>query len=298
MIAGSPIAYWITFHVLVLVLILWDLTALHRGTGRSRTVSNLLFVLLLVGMAAGFGLWLAHVQGRQTGLEFASGYLIELSLSVDNLFVFLVMFRSFRLGMQQQRKALLVGVAGAIVMRGLFIFGGIALLTRFAWIQYLFGVLILAAAVRLFREKKPGPGGRLGRWLERFETRGRLNPRRVLLSAVVAIEVVDLLFAMDSVPAVLAVSHQPFVVYTSNIFAVLGLRSLYSLLANLLDRLRFLHFGLAAILGFVGSKMILEPWIHISIEISLAVILLVIAIATAASLLYPAAETRESPQPH
>jgi tellurite resistance protein TerC len=308
MLAGAPIAYWIGFHIVVLVLIGCDLAVLNRDTRPPRTRNNLIFVSSLVTLALCFGAWLAHVRGQQTGLEFASGYLIELSLSIDNLFVFLVLFRSFGLGIGEQRKALLFGILGAIVMRGLFIFTGIALLNRFAWIQFVFGALLVIAAVRLAREEMeptgskdtgketPRAGGK-GQWIQRLATHCGANPNRVLLSAVVAVEIADVIFALDSIPAVLAVTHEPFVVYTSNIAAILGLRSLYFLLAGLLERLRFLHFGLAAILAFVGCKMLLSRWVEVPIAVSLGVILVVMAIATATSLLHPAPETQRQVEP-
>jgi TerC family integral membrane protein len=303
MLAGVPMAYWIGFHVVVLVLIGCDIAVLNRGTRPARTRTNLIFVLFLIALAAGFGAWLAHVRGQQTGLEFASGYLIELSLSIDNLFVFLVMFRSFGLGVAEQRKALVFGILGAIVMRGLFILGGVALLHRFGWVQFVFGALLLIAAVRLAREKMQptdaedaheetaGRGGKR-QWTRSLAMRWRGKPKRVLLSAIIAVEVADVLFALDSIPAVLAVTHDAFVVYTSNIAAILGLRSLYFLLAGMLERLRFLHFGLAAILAFVGCKMILSRWVEVPVAVSLGVIVAVIAVATATSLLYPAPERR------
>jgi tellurite resistance protein TerC len=285
--AGTPIAYWAGFHIVILALIVLDLAILNRGTAPPKTRSNLLFVLFLFALTAVFGAWLGHLRGRQTGLEFATGYLIELALSVDNLFVFLVMFRSFGLGLADQRRALLCGVAGAIVMRGLFIFAGIALLTRIVWIQYLFGALILVAAARLLRPKRTGSPG----WMAWLTRRKSGESRQNLLYPVIAIEIVDLIFAVDSIPAVLAVTHNPFVVYTSNIFAIVGLRSLYFLLANLLDRLRFLHVGLAAILGFVGLKMILTRWLHVPIGLSLGFLVLTLVIAMTASLLYPAKQS-------
>lgn len=297
-----PIAYWIGFHVVVLVLIGCDIAVLNRGTRPARTRTNVIFVLSLVALAAGFGAWLAHVRGQQTGLEFASGYLIELSLSIDNLFVFLVMFRSFGLGVADQRKALVFGILGAIVMRGLFILGGVALLHRFGWVQFVFGALLLIAAVRLAREKlrpteaeqaheeRAARGKR--QWTRSLAMRWRGNPNRVLLSAIIAVEIADVLFALDSIPAVLAVTHDAFVVYTSNIAAILGLRSLYFLLAGMLERLRFLHFGLAAILAFVGCKMVLSRWVEVPIAVSLGVIVAVIAVAIATSLLYPTPERR------
>src|SRR5271154_3135468 len=154
MLDGAPIAYWIGFHVVVLVLIVIDLVVLGRGETSSQTRRNFLFVLFLLALAACFGVWIGHVDGRQTGLAFAAGYLIELSMSIDNLFVFLLMFRSFGLSPVQQRKALLMGIIGAIVMRGAFIFAGVALLERFKWIQYVFGTLLVLAALRLLRTKK------------------------------------------------------------------------------------------------------------------------------------------------
>jgi tellurite resistance protein TerC len=283
MLDGAPITYWVGFHIVVLVLIVIDLAFLGRGKAQTRR--DFLFVLLLFVLATCFGLWIGQVDGRQTGLEFASAYLIELSLSIDNLFVFLLMFRSFGLGAEAQRKALLFGILGAIIMRGVFIFAGIALLQRFAWISYVFGVLLVVAAVRLMRGKKPGqapaPATRIARWTKRWDS----TPKGKFLLAVIAIELVDLVFALDSVPAVLAISHHPYVVYTSNICAILGLRALYFLLAGLLDRLRFLHLGLAAILGFVGAKMLLAKWVEVPVALSLGFILAVVLVATGASLL-------------
>jgi tellurite resistance protein TerC len=283
MLDGAPVAWWVGFHVVVLILIAVDLALLHRGPAQNRR--DFLFVLVLLSLAAGFAVWLGHVEGRQTGLEFASGYLIELSLSIDNLFVFLVMFRSFGLDDEEQRKALLLGIIGAILMRGIFIFAGFELLHRFGWIQYLFGALLLVAALRLLRTKKegapPAPAKLIDRWTKRWTS----SRRGSFIVAVIAIELVDLVFALDSVPAVLAISHHPFVVYTSNICAILGLRALYFLLAAMLVRLRFLHFGLAAILGFVGAKMLTAEWFEVPVTVSLGFIVVVIVIATVASLI-------------
>src|ERR1700760_4834824 len=286
MLDGAPIAYWIGFHVVVLVLIMVDLVVLGRGEATSQNRHNFLFVLFLLALATGFGVWIGHTQGRQTGLEFASGYLIELSLSIDNLFVFLLMFRSFGLNPGAQRRALLLGIMGAIIMRGVFIFTGIALLERFAWIQYVFGALLVIAALRLLKGEKnesgPTPARQFANWI-----RGTAKTDTALfIFAIISVELVDLVFALDSVPAVLAVSHHPFVVYTSNICAILGLRALYFLLAGLLDRLHFLHFGLAAILGFVGGKMLLAKWVEVPVGISLGIIVVIVLAATGASLIY------------
>jgi tellurite resistance protein TerC len=179
-------------------------------------------------------------------------------------------------------------------MRGVFIFAGIALLEHFAWIQYVFGALLLIAAARLLRGKKKGDTPpEPARWIGQSTQRWARGPRATFLLAVVAIELVDLVFAIDSVPAVLAISHHPFVVYTSNICAILGLRALYFLLAGLLDRLKFLHLGLAAILGFVGLKMLTTKWVSVPVTVSLGFIVLVVAVAAAASLISTAHGTMD-----
>jgi tellurite resistance protein TerC len=284
MLEGAPISYWIGFHAVVLFLIVADLVVLGRGKPSSQTRHNLLFVLFLFVLAGLFAFWLGQEQGRQLALEFTSGYLIELSLSIDNLFVFLLLFRSFGLEPERQRKALLCGILGAIIMRGVFIFAGVALIQRFEWIQYIFGAFLVIAAIRLLRGKKEGDPPGPVKYIEKLTKRWGQSASGTFFLAVITIELVDLVFALDSVPAVLAISKHPFVVYTSNIFAILGLRSLYFLLADLLERLRYLHLGLAAILGFVGCKMLLAKWVHIPVGYSLAVIVLVVLVATTASL--------------
>jgi tellurite resistance protein TerC len=285
MLDGAPITYWIGFHVVILFLIVADLAVLSLGKPSARTRDSIIFVLFVFALATCFAVWIGHVEEHQTALEFASGYLIELSLSIDNLFVFLLLFRAFALSAEAQRKALLLGILGAIVMRGVFILAGIELLLRFAWIQYFFGALLLVAALRLLRGKKAGSAPAPVKWVAQWTKRWGSSPKSTFVLAVIAIELVDLVFAIDSVPAVLAISHHPFVVYTSNIFAILGLRSLYFLLSGLLDRLRYLHLGLATILGFVGAKMISAKWIHVPVGISLGFIVLVVLTAAAASLL-------------
>ena len=295
MLDGAPITYWIGFHVVILFLIVADLTVLSLGRASARTRDSIIFVLFVFALAACFGLWIGHVDEHQTALEFASGYLIELSLSIDNLFVFLLLFRAFGLSAEAQRKALLLGVLGAIVMRGVFIFAGIALLLRFAWIQYFFGALLLVAALRLLRGKKAGAAPAPAKWIAQWTKRWGSSPKSTFVLAVIAIELVDLVFAIDSVPAVLAISHHPFVVYTSNIFAILGLRSLYFLLAGLLDRLRFLYLGLATILGFVGAKMMLAKYVHVPVGISLGFIVLVVLTVSVASLISTKTHSASTP---
>ena len=239
-----------------------------------------------------FAVWIAVARGRQTALEFVAGYAIEGSLSLDNLVVFLVIFKSFRAGVQRQHQALMWGIGGAIVLRALFIAAGVTLLNRFEWVTWIFGLFLLYAAWRMFaggsaHEALPG-------WMRRLRA-AEGSPGGVvpLIWVIVAVEVTDLVFATDSVPAVLAVSHNPFVVYTSNIAAILGLRSLYFALAALLSRLRRLHLGLAALLAFIALEMLASPWFKLPIAASLAIIAAILAATALDSAIAGAKEAGE-----
>jgi tellurite resistance protein TerC len=292
MIAGAPLSYWIGFHAIVLALLAVDLVVLGRRPEGPRFRTALLWTIFLFLLALGFAGFVLHAQGQERALEFVSGYLLESSLSIDNLFVFLVLFGSFGLSVGQQHRALNFGVLGAIVLRALFIVAGVALLDRFAAMQYIFGALLIYAAWRLVRQKKgrSAPPS-ISHWVQR---RGwRVSP---MLLAVLAIEVTDVVFAIDSVPAVLGVTHDTFIVYTSNIFAILGLRSLYFVLQSLLHRLHLLHYGLAAILVFVGGKMMATRWFEVPTLWSLLVILVTVAISAGASLLLPPRPEHSNPQ--
>lgn len=284
-------AHALPFFVLVAVLLVVDLAVLQRP---GRLVSVRLawgwtFVLAL--LAGGYALWIGATTGRQPAIEFATGYLIEGSLSVDNLFVFLLLFRTLRLDTEEQRRVLLWGVLGAIVLRGALILAGATLLNRFAWVQYAFGAILALAAVRLLFHKTGqttahGPV----RWIQtcclRYQGGGQLKFSALLL-VIAAIEATDLLFAVDSIPAVLSVTRSPWIAFTSNIFAVLGLRSLYFALSAMLDRFHLLHYGLACILGFVAMKMLAARWISIPAGASLLVILAILGIFAVLSKLLP-----------
>lgn len=265
MIAGASWTWWIGFHAVVAALMLADslLPGSRLDTHRTQTVAWLWTAFLLLA-AISFAAWISVTQGRQPALEWVGGYAIETSLSVDNLFVFMVIFQGFRIGPERQHKALLWGVAGAVVLRAIFIAAGITLLRRFDWIPWVFGLILLYAAWRLVRGGSANAA--IPEWIR------KLQPAKgSLLPVILAVEVTDVLFAMDSIPAVLAISHNPFVVYTSNILAILGLRSLYFALSSLLDRFRYLHYGLAALLAFVALKMLAARWIGVPITLSLAV---------------------------
>ena len=284
--AGASIEFWIAFHVVVAVLLFVDLAVLQR----SKTVSVRAawsWTGVLAALAFCFALLLSQTQGKQPALEFLSGYLVEGSMSIDNLFVFLIMFRSLGLDIDQQRRVLLWGVLGAIVMRAVFIFVGASLLHRFEWLEFVFGAFLLIAAVRLLRHKASGGSpSKAVQWLQqRFV--GDVGHKRLawspFLLIILAVEATDLVFALDSIPAVLAITRDIFIVYTSNIFAILGLRSLYFALSSALDKLRLLHYGLAVILAFVGIKMLTNRWIEIPVTWSLAFIVTVLAVFTVAS---------------
>jgi tellurite resistance protein TerC len=276
-IAGASWTWWIGFHAVVAALMLADslLPGSRRDTHRTQTVAWLWTAFLLLA-AISFAAWISVTQGRQPALEWVGGYAIETSLSVDNLFVFMVIFQGFRIGPERQHKALLWGVAGAVVLRAIFIAAGITLLRRFDWIPWVFGLILLYAAWRLVRGGSANAA--IPEWIR------KLQPAKgSLLPVILAVEVTDVLFAMDSIPAVLAISHNPFVVYTSNILAILGLRSLYFALSSLLDRFRYLHYGLAALLAFVALKMLAARWIGVPITLSLAVMGVILTICAVVS---------------
>jgi tellurite resistance protein TerC len=299
--AGATTTYWIVFHVLVVILLGVDIGLLQRGKHAIALRTAWGWTIFLAALAFGFAIFLSRTESKEAGLAFFSGYLVEGSLSVDNLFVFLLMFRSLRLSAEEQRRVLLWGVLGAIVMRGLFIAVGVSLLNRFVWVEYIFGAFLLVAAVRLLRHKEQqGTSSGIVRWLRRNKTVGLAATDNTiaelafpaLLYVILAVEATDLIFALDSVPAVLAITRNPFIVYTSNIFAILGLRSLYFVVAGLLDRLRLLHYGLAVILAFVALKMLLHRWIEVPVSVSLGVILATLLIFAIASRVVPGPKAR------
>jgi tellurite resistance protein TerC len=277
MISGVSWVWWLGFHAVVAALLLADsLLPGRRDSSRRTPAFAWLGTAFFVLAAAGFAGWIAVTRGRQPALEFVGGYAIEASLSVDNLFVFLVLFEGFQISPERQHKALLWGIWGAIVLRALFISAGVTLLRHFNWINWAFGLFLLYAAWRLVRGGSAKAA--LPEWIR------RLQPAKgSLLPVIAAVEMTDLLFATDSIPAVLAVTHDPFVAYTANIAAILGLRSLYLAVASMLDRFRFLHYGLGALLAFVAFKMLAARWIEIPIVLSLAVIGAILAVCAIVS---------------
>ena len=299
----TPISYWIAFHVALVALLAAEYVMAHRvqSLRRKAIYATAIWVAASLALAA-LLLPRFHAAGS---IQYLSAYALEESLSIDNLFVFLLLFRIFGIPEQRQPRVLFWGVAGAIVLRGAFIAAGVGLLNHFHWISYVFGVLLLISAVRLVLPShdsdEPPAWIALLRRIHPISERQdaffvRENGRRmmtVLMLALLAIEVSDVLFATDSIPAVLSITRVPFIAYASNIMAVMGLRSLYVLLAAMLARLRFLHYGLAAVLAFAAAKMLLSSRMEIGPAVSLAVIAALLATTVCISLIFPKAQKPE-----
>jgi tellurite resistance protein TerC len=294
--------FWVGFIAFVLAMLALDLGVFHRSPHEVRPreagIWVAIWVVLALAFAGGLYLW----AGRHVALTFLTGYVIEESLSADNIFVMVLIFEYFRVPKVCHHRVLFYGILGALVMRGLFIAAGTALVSNFHWVLYIFGALLVVTGIRmaikqddnfdgdqnpivkLVRRFMPVSEGFHGKHFFTVE-----NGRRVatpLLLVLILVEFTDLIFAVDSIPAIFGVTTDPFIVFTSNIFAVMGLRSLYFLLAAVVDRFHLLKYGLAIILSFIGFKMLVEHWIRIDIALSLAIILGVLALSIVASLVW------------
>jgi tellurite resistance protein TerC len=304
----SQTALWIVFNGFVLAMLAADLGVFNRRAHVISLREAARWTVVVVAVAALFNAGIFRFVGRQEGLEFMTGYLIELALSVDNIFVFILIFSYFRVPEKYQHRVLFWGVFGALLMRGAMIWAGAFLIERFEWILYVFGAFLVFTGIRMALrseeqiEPEHNPVLRLVRRIvpvtpsyegQHFFSRILLRGRTVraatpLFVVLVMVETTDLVFAVDSIPAVFAVTTDPFIVYTSNVFAILGLRSLYFLLANVIDRFHLLRLGLAAVLVFVGAKMLVGYFgIHIPIHVSLAVVGGLLLLSVVASLLFP-----------
>lgn len=290
-----PISVWAALIAVIVVLLLVDLLLVHRTphviSFREAAIESAIWVAL----GLGFVLVLLWWQGGQAAGEYLAGYLIEKSLSVDNVFVWAVLFSYFAVPPQYQFRVLFWGVFGALVMRGVFIFAGVALLERFDWLLFVFGAFLVFTGVKIARhsgtEVHPEHNPVLRLVKKVIPTTSRYdgqklftieNGKRVatpLFTVLVLVEATDVVFAIDSVPAILAVSREPFIVFSANAFAILGLRALYFLLGGMAGRFRYLNIGLGVILGFVGVKMLLAEFFHLPVWLSLIVIALVLTIA-------------------
>jgi len=303
---ATNIWLWVGFIAFVLAMLALDLGVFHRKAHEVRPKEAAVWVAVWVALALLFAAGLWRFEGGHAALTFLTGYVIEEALSVDNLFVIAVIFNYFAVPAMCQHRVLFYGILGALIMRGVFIGLGSVLLARFEWILYVFGAVLLVTGVRMMfkhDEEFVGEQNRVVRLVRRFV---RLTPkyhgtnffvvangRRLatpLFLVLILVEFTDLVFAVDSIPAIFGITRDPFLVFTSNIFAVLGLRSMYFLVASVIERYYLLKYGLAVILSFIGVKMLVEHWVHIEIMASLSVVLATLTVSVAASLIWPERE--------
>jgi tellurite resistance protein TerC len=291
---------WLIFGSLVFFALFLDLFVFHRKPHKVSVKESLLFSAFWVIIGLGFGVYVWYAKGEKALTEYITGYLLEKALSLDNIFVFILIFSYFQIPEKYRHKVLFWGVFGAIIMRAIFIFAGIKLVERFDWITYIFGLILIVSAVKLLSTEdkafnpedtlvykiakrllpmRPDPQG--GSFFIKEDRKIYATP---MFLALLFVESSDVMFAIDSVPAILSISKDPFVVYTSNIFAILGLRSLYFAASAVLSLFHYLHYGLAFILGFIGVKMLISDFYHIPVFVSLLLIVSSILLSILASL--------------
>lgn len=293
---------WVVFWVVVIVALFIDLVILNKHQGNVNFKEALKMVCLWVGLALSFGVAVYFTLGQEKALEYITGYVVEYSLSIDNMFVFLMIFSYFCIPKEHQPKVLIYGIVGAVLLRFLFVFVGVKLINSFTWVIYVFGAILIFTAIKMLvkKEGEVHPEENIAYKLLKkflpfkpdtqtsnfFVKENGILYFTPMLAAVVVVEMSDIVFAIDSIPAVLSISRDTFIVYTSNIFAIVGLRSLYFLLSNLAAQFRFLQVGVAVILFFVGVKMIISHFLPIPTVASLAVIITILAVSIIASKIY------------
>ena len=294
--------FWILFNLFVLAMLALDLGVFNRRAHTIGFREAVGWSGLWVGLAAGFAVLVYFWHGRAASLEFATGYLIELSLSIDNLFVFLVILRYFRVPAELQHRVLFWGILGALITRGIFILAGVSLIRRFEWLTYVFGALLVYSGIKLLRQggeeidPEKNPVLRVFRkWIPvtddyegtKFWVRRRGLYATPLVVVLLVVETTDIVFAVDSIPAVLAITLNAFIVYTSNVFAILGLRSMYFAVAGAMDLFEYLHYGLAAVLVLIGAKMLASHYYKVPTAVALGTVAGVIAVSVVASVMWP-----------
>jgi tellurite resistance protein TerC len=298
----NQLTFWILFNLFVLVMLVLDLGVFHRRNHVVKFREAILWSAMWIALAAIFAVIVYFWHGRVPALEFVTGYVIELSLSVDNLFVFLLIFRYFQVPTVHQHKVLFWGILGALIMRAVFILAGVGLIRQFHWIIYVFGALLVYSGIKLFRQEnaeihpEKNPLLRLfRRWIPvtqdyegaKFFVRRPGLYATPLFIVLLVVETTDVLFAVDSIPAILAITLDAFIVYTSNVFAILGLRSMYFALAGMMELFQYLHYGLSLVLIFVGGKMLVSHYYQIPTEIALGTVAGILIISVVASTLHP-----------
>ncbi len=297
---GTPLL-WLGFNLFVLIAIALDLGVFHRKAHKVGAREAALWTVLWVTLAVSFGYCVWHWYGAQRGLEYFTGYVIEKALSVDNLFVFLVIFRAFQVDERVQHRVLEWGIIGALVMRGIMIGTGAVLVSRFSWILQVFGAFLIYSGLHMLLKRDKAvhyernpvfrfasthlrvtEGYRGGNFFVREGGKLFATP---LILVLLIVEISDVTFAVDSIPAIFGITRDAFIVYSSNVFAILGLRAMYFLLADILDYFRYLSIGLALVLLFIGAKMVADPWWHVSVTLSLGVVAGVLLLTMLISLL-------------
>ncbi|PRY12652.1 tellurite resistance protein TerC [Pontibacter ummariensis] len=309
----DSILFWIIFNAFVLLLLGLDLFVFHRKEHEVKIKEALLWSLFWIVLSLAFNALIYYWQGPGPALEFLTGYLIEKSLSVDNLFVFIMIFSYFKVPLKFQHKILFWGIIGALVLRGIFILVGVALIAKFHFIIYILGLFLVYTGIKMAfshsDEEVHPENNPLVKWVSRhmritktpeggkFFTKqnGKLYATPLFL-VLIMVESTDVVFAADSIPAILAISKDPFIVYTSNVFALLGLRALYFALAGIMQLFHYLHYGLSLILVFIGAKLLLSDVIEIDMRYALGVVGVILTVSVILSLLFPKKES-ELPQP-
>jgi tellurite resistance protein TerC len=285
---------WMLFWLTVATALFIDLAILNKHKGNIKTKNTVIMICVWISLALLFGTSIYFAFGREKALEYFAGYAVEYSLSIDNMFVFLMIFSYFSIAKSNQSKVLIYGIVGAIILRFIFVFLGIKLINNFNWITYVFSTLLIYTAIKILYEKNR----RKINYSSTFKIIKKLIPFKdntfnnrffikenkklyatPMFAALIIVEMSDLIFAMDSIPAVLSISKDDFIVYSSNIFAIIGLRSVYFLLSNFVSKFKFLQIGIALILIFVGLKMLISHYIHISTLFSLALIIVIMSIS-------------------
>ena len=310
--AVTSIWFWIAFHIGVFIVLAIDLVGFNRKAHVVSMREATIWSSVWVALSLGFNLLVWHTRGPDAALEFFTGYIIEYSLSVDNIFVFVLIFTYFKVRRRHQHRVLVWGIIGALVMRGLMIWIGVALVERFHWVLYIFGVFLFVTGIRMLMSKgeeidlesnfvlricrrwmRVTPEYHEQHFLVKSEGQWMLTPLALVL---IVIDIMDLIFAVDSIPAVFAITQDEFIIYTSNICAILGLRSLYFVLANVIDRFIYLKTGLALVLAFVGTKMLVADFFQVPNGISLAVIVLTLSVTIFISMRVTRKRERDTPK--
>ncbi len=303
--------WWVLFTIFILAMLALDLGVINRKAHVIKMKEALLWTSFWVSLSLVFGVGVYYFYGHTKAMEYFAGYLIEYSLSVDNLFVFMLIFKYFGVPRQLEHKALFWGILLALITRAIFILAGVALINTFHWIIYIFGIFLVYTGIKMALNKQTEvhPDRNIAIRLLRFfvPVSGKFSGSKFfvvkkgirfatpMLAVVLALETTDILFAIDSIPAVLAITKDPFIVYTSNVFAILGLRSLFFAISGLMQLFHLLHYGLAAILTFVGVKMLIEELFHIPVTASLIVIASILSASIISSILWPAQKGEEVP---